>query len=63
MASRKESSAPPPAKDTNLVLTYEALLRGMEHQKQIARDMAQRARQMYEQALKMREQNQRASLP
>ncbi len=63
MASSRKLSNPPPTENaTNFALTYEALLRGMEQQKETARDMAQRARQMYEQAVKMREQDQRAPL-
>lgn len=64
MASRRNSSTPPPAESmANLAQTYETLLLGMERQRENAREMARRARQMYDQALKMREQNQRTPLP
>ena len=64
MASRNKLSTYPPTENaTSLALKYEALLRGMERQKETARDMALRARQMYDQALKMREQGPRTSLP
>lgn len=63
MASRtKLSTDPQTIEITSLAFKYDALLRGMERQKEMARDMAQRARQMYDQALKMRERGQGSSL-
>ena len=62
-ARRKASETAQSESHENIAVQYEMMLQGMERQKENAREMARRARQMYDQAVSMREQAQRGTRP